>query len=73
VGALLDHLARARAVGELEGEGIGGLDIRSIESLVLFVLLSFSSSGNDNLYVLSDQIMHINGDALSFVFPSYRK
>jgi hypothetical protein len=34
-GALLDYIARARAVGELEDEGISGLEIRSIEFLAL--------------------------------------
>lgn len=31
VGALLDHLAKVRAVGELDDEGIGGLEVRDIE------------------------------------------
>ncbi|TFY80927.1 hypothetical protein EWM64_g3085 [Hericium alpestre] len=35
IGALLDHLTRERAVGELEDEGIGGLEVRGIEALAL--------------------------------------
>lgn len=35
VGALLDHMIRERAVGELEDEGIGGLNVRGIEVLAL--------------------------------------
>ena len=37
VGALLDHLARQRAMGELDDEGLEGLEIRDIESLTLLV------------------------------------
>ncbi|THH28695.1 hypothetical protein EUX98_g5476 [Antrodiella citrinella] len=35
VGALLDHLTRVRAVGELDDGGIGGLEIRDIEYIAL--------------------------------------
>ncbi|KAG6907882.1 hypothetical protein DXG01_007046 [Tephrocybe rancida] len=35
IGALLDHVVRERAVGDLDDEGIGGLDIRDIEILSL--------------------------------------
>jgi DNA mismatch repair protein MSH5 len=34
-GALLDQLARSRAAGDLDDEGIGGLDIRGIRTLAL--------------------------------------
>ena len=37
VGALLDHLARQRAMGELDDEGLEGLEIRDIESHTLLV------------------------------------
>lgn len=37
MGALLDHLARARAVGELDDEGLEGLEVRGIEVLTLWV------------------------------------
>lgn len=35
IAALLDHLARERAVGDLDGEGLEGLDVRDIESISL--------------------------------------
>ncbi|KAG6840989.1 hypothetical protein C0991_002879 [Blastosporella zonata] len=35
IGALLDHVVRERVVGDLDDEGIGGLDIRDIEILSL--------------------------------------
>ncbi|KDQ62441.1 hypothetical protein JAAARDRAFT_189767 [Jaapia argillacea MUCL 33604] len=35
VGALLNYLACERAVGELDDQGIGGLDVRGIEALAL--------------------------------------
>ncbi|PIL22345.1 hypothetical protein GSI_15033 [Ganoderma sinense ZZ0214-1] len=35
IGSLLEYLARARAVSELEDEGISGLEVRSIEPLPL--------------------------------------
>jgi hypothetical protein len=37
VGALLDHIVRERAVGNLEDEGIGDLNIRGIEALTLYI------------------------------------
>lgn len=35
IGALLDHLTRERAVSDLDGEGLEGLDVRDIESVSL--------------------------------------
>ncbi|KAG6891657.1 Prohibitin-2, subunit of the prohibitin complex (Phb1p-Phb2p) [Termitomyces sp. T32_za158] len=35
IGALIDHVVRERAVGDLDDQGIGGLDIRDIEILTL--------------------------------------
>ncbi|KAG5352095.1 hypothetical protein C0989_003894 [Termitomyces sp. Mn162] len=35
IGALLDHVVRERAVGDLDDEGIRGLDIRDIKILTL--------------------------------------
>ncbi|VDC00678.1 unnamed protein product [Peniophora sp. CBMAI 1063] len=35
IGALLDYMSRQRAVGDLEDEGIGGLEVRGIETLTL--------------------------------------
>ena len=43
VGALLDHLTRARAVGELDDEGLQGVEVRDIEALTLHVCLSIIS------------------------------
>jgi DNA mismatch repair protein MSH5 len=37
IGALLDHLVRERAVSDLEDDGIGGLEVRDIEVLSLYV------------------------------------
>ena len=39
IGALLDHLAHERAVNELDDDGIGGLEVRDIEILSLYVYL----------------------------------
>ncbi|KAG6868981.1 Prohibitin-2, subunit of the prohibitin complex (Phb1p-Phb2p) [Termitomyces sp. T159_Od127] len=35
IGALIDHVVRERAVGDLDDQGIGGLDVRDIEILTL--------------------------------------
>lgn len=35
VGALIDHLVRERVVGDLDEEGVGGLDVRDIEAVCL--------------------------------------
>lgn len=65
VGALLDHLTRQRAVGQLDNEG---LEIRDIESLALLVNSSiFPSSLSSTKPCHSDQVMQINADALLFV------
>jgi hypothetical protein len=50
VGALLDHLIREQAVSALEDDGIDGLDIRGIETLALYVLLSNLSSHSYDIY-----------------------
>ncbi|KAI0260251.1 DNA mismatch repair protein MutS [Gloeopeniophorella convolvens] len=36
IGALLDYLAREQALGDLEPEGVRGLDVRGIETLSLY-------------------------------------
>ena len=36
VGALLDHILRDRALGDLDDEGMAGLDIREIQILSLW-------------------------------------
>lgn len=45
IGALIDYLTRERAANELEYEDVGGLDIRGIEILALWVriFLQFES------------------------------
>jgi hypothetical protein len=53
IGALLDHLTRQRAVGELDDEGLEGLEIRDIEALTLLV----DSSTYLQCMSLFDQIM----------------
>jgi DNA mismatch repair protein MSH5 len=35
VGALIDHLVRLNAVGDLENDGIEGLEVRGIEVMEL--------------------------------------
>ena len=35
IAAVLDHLTREKAIGDLDDEGLGGLEIRGIESLAL--------------------------------------
>jgi DNA mismatch repair protein MSH5 len=62
VGALIDHLVREQAVAALEDEGIGGLDIRDIEVITLFVLHLLCSPPVNMLS--RDQVMQINADAL---------
>lgn len=37
IGALLDQLAREQAIGELENEGMGGLEVLGIQALTLYV------------------------------------
>lgn len=39
IGALLDHLVHERAVDGLDDDGIGGLEVRDIEMLSLYVYL----------------------------------
>ena len=39
IGALLDYVVRERALGDLGDDGIGGLDIRDIEIISLYVSL----------------------------------
>ncbi|KAF8517335.1 muts domain V-domain-containing protein [Gautieria morchelliformis] len=54
-GALLDYLARARAVGELEDEGIGGLEIRSIEFLALDQTMHINADALSSLQIFDDE------------------
>ncbi len=55
LGALLDHLVRIRAVGELEDEGIGGLDIRDIESLALKEVMQINADALYSLQIFDNE------------------
>ena len=55
LGALLDHLVRVRAVGELEDEGIGGLDIRDIESLALKEVMQINADALHSLQIFDNE------------------
>ncbi|KAI0697886.1 DNA mismatch repair protein MutS [Cytidiella melzeri] len=55
LGALLDHLARVRAVGELENEGVGGLDIRDIESLALKEVMQINADALHSLQIFDNE------------------
>lgn len=66
IGALLDQLVRARAVDDLEDEGIRGLEVRDIECLALLVI--HSSFPLSVVHGFSrNEVMQINGDALLWV------
>ncbi|KAH9941054.1 muts domain V-domain-containing protein [Amylocystis lapponica] len=55
VGALLDHLARVRAVGDLEDEGVGGLEIRGIETLIPAQCMQINADALFSLQVFEDE------------------
>ncbi|KIJ54568.1 hypothetical protein M422DRAFT_73531 [Sphaerobolus stellatus SS14] len=55
IGALLDHLSRMRAVGELEDEGIAGLEIRNIESLALDKTMQINADALSSLQIFDDE------------------
>ncbi|KAI0366907.1 hypothetical protein BV20DRAFT_951195 [Pilatotrama ljubarskyi] len=55
VGALLDYLARARAVAELDDEGIGGLEVRNIEPLPLLDVMQINADALFSLQVFEDE------------------
>ncbi|KAI0087825.1 muts domain V-domain-containing protein [Irpex rosettiformis] len=55
LGALLDHLVRVRAVGELDDEGIGGLDIRDIESLALKEVMQINADALCSLQIFDNE------------------
>lgn len=55
LGALLDHLVRAHAVGELEDEGIGGLEVRDIESLALKEVMQINADALYSLQVFDNE------------------
>lgn len=43
VGALLEHMTRVHAIGDLDDQGIHGLDIQNIEMLALCVFFTHGS------------------------------
>ncbi|TFY68394.1 hypothetical protein EVG20_g3567 [Dentipellis fragilis] len=55
MGALLDHLARVRAVGELEDYGVGGLDIRGIEALALDEVMQINADPLASLQIFENE------------------
>ncbi|OBZ71456.1 Prohibitin-2 [Grifola frondosa] len=55
VGALLDYLARARAVGDLDDEGIGGLEVRNIEPLPLLNVMQINADALFSLQIFEDE------------------
>ena len=55
VGALLDHIVRMRAVGELDDGGIGGLEIRGIEYLSLRDVMQVNSDALYSLQIFDEE------------------
>ncbi|KAK7681540.1 hypothetical protein QCA50_015272 [Cerrena zonata] len=55
IGALLDHLSRMRAAGELDDEGIGGLDIRAIEYLPLKQVMQINADALQSLQIFEEE------------------
>jgi DNA mismatch repair protein MSH5 len=67
IGALLDHLAHERAVNELDDDGIGGLEVRDIEMLSLYVPAAAGCISYRASHSFRDRAMQINADALLLV------
>lgn len=55
MGALLDHIVRIRAVGELDDQGIGGLEIRGIEYLTLQDVMQINSDALSSLQIFDNE------------------
>ncbi|TFK52577.1 hypothetical protein OE88DRAFT_1712112 [Heliocybe sulcata] len=55
IGALLDYLVRERAIGELEDEGLGGLEIRGIEPLALEQAMQINADALFSLQVFENE------------------
>ncbi|KAG5735367.1 Prohibitin-2 [Termitomyces sp. T112] len=55
IGALLDHVVRERAVGDLDDEGIRGLDIRDIKILTLDQVLQINSDALFSLQIFENE------------------
>ncbi|PBK97772.1 hypothetical protein ARMGADRAFT_1044451 [Armillaria gallica] len=55
IGALLDHLVRERALNDLEGEGMHGLDIREIEILALNEVMQINADALHSLQIFENE------------------
>ncbi|KAI5123127.1 hypothetical protein M0805_001482 [Coniferiporia weirii] len=55
IGALLDHLAKVRAMADLENEGIGGLDVEAIESICLDQFMQINADALSSLQVFETE------------------
>ncbi|KAM5533149.1 hypothetical protein V8D89_013197 [Ganoderma adspersum] len=55
IGSLLEYLVRARAVSELEDEGISGLEVRSIEPLPLTHTMQINMDALFSLQIFEDE------------------
>ncbi|KAI0822038.1 DNA mismatch repair protein MutS [Trametes gibbosa] len=55
VGALLDYLARARAVSELDEDGVCGLEIRAIEPLPLLDVMQINADALFSLQIFENE------------------
>ncbi|EJC98525.1 uncharacterized protein FOMMEDRAFT_96519 [Fomitiporia mediterranea MF3/22] len=55
IGALLEHLAKVRAMADLENEGISGLEIRAIESICLEQFMQINADALLSLQVFDTQ------------------
>ncbi|KAG9034813.1 MutS protein msh5 [Tulasnella sp. JGI-2019a] len=55
VGALLEHLVRVGAATDLEGQDIGGLDVRSIEMVVLNQVMQINADALCSLQVFASE------------------
>ncbi|EIN12874.1 hypothetical protein PUNSTDRAFT_111245 [Punctularia strigosozonata HHB-11173 SS5] len=55
IAALLDHLARERAIGDLEPEGLGALDVRAIKSVSLEQVMQINSDALSSLQIFENE------------------
>ncbi|KAI0076331.1 hypothetical protein K474DRAFT_1708271 [Panus rudis PR-1116 ss-1] len=63
IGALLDHITRIRAVGELDDDGIGGLEIKAIENFTLKEVMQINADALQSLQVFDvENHASINSD-----------
>ncbi|KAJ6559109.1 DNA mismatch repair protein MutS [Mycena vulgaris] len=55
IGVLLDHLVRERAVGDLEDDGIAGLEVRDIEALSLDQVMQINADALSSLQIFESE------------------